>query len=145
MKTKEEIKRWLLENCVDRYGNLDLSSLDFSDFEGNIFIGYMKVKNNLYQYYQMVGGSLFQSCQVVDGDLLQYGQKVQGNLNQSYQTAGRDLFQYSQSVGVNLFSQKLKEDEVWEDKDYCMMRVKKLKEITADELAKMGYKLKGEE
>ena len=145
MKTKQEIKRWLLEHCVDRYGNLDLSSLDFSDFEGNIFIGYMKVKNNLYQYYQMVGGSLFQSCQVVDGDLLQYGQKVQGNLNQSYQTAGRDLFQYSQSVGVNLFSQKLENDEVWEDKDYCMMRVKKLKEITTDELAKMGYKLKGEE
>ena len=123
MKTKQEIKRWLLENCVTDSGNLNLSDLDFSSFDGDIFINGMQVKHSLYQYSQRVGKDLYQSGQ----------------------TVGRDLFQYSQSVGVNLFSQKLKEDEVWEDKDYCMMRVKKLKEITADELAKMGYKLKGEE
>ena len=120
MKTKEEIKKWLLKNCVNHNGDLDLGELDFSDFEGTIYTYYMKVKNNLWQDYQTVGGDLFQDGQTVDGDLLQDGQKVQGNL----------------------FSQKLENDEVWEDKDYCMMKVKKLKEITTDELAKMGYKIK---
>lgn len=49
MKTKKEIKKWLLENCVNNLGNLDLSGLDFSDFKGNVIIGQMKVKWSLDQ------------------------------------------------------------------------------------------------
>lgn len=37
MKTKEEIKRWLLRHCVDKDGDLDLSCLDFSDFGGDVY------------------------------------------------------------------------------------------------------------
>lgn len=39
MKTKKEIKKWLLKNCINYIGNLDLSELDFSDFKGNVIIG----------------------------------------------------------------------------------------------------------
>lgn len=44
MKTKQEIRDWLLENAVGFSGNLDLSDLDLSDFDGNVYINYMKVK-----------------------------------------------------------------------------------------------------
>lgn len=49
MLSKQEIKKWLLENCVNEMGNLDLSGLDFSDFDGNVDISYMKVKLSLSQ------------------------------------------------------------------------------------------------
>ena len=74
MKTKDEIKNWLLENCIDSFGNLDLSELDFSDFE--------KLKGNLYQDYQEVKGSLYQNGQKVSGDLWQDCQKVEGTIFQ---------------------------------------------------------------
>lgn len=45
MLSKEEIKKWLLENCVNEYGKLDLSGLDFSDFDGDVYIFGMKVKD----------------------------------------------------------------------------------------------------
>lgn len=71
MKSKEEIKKWLLENCVDSIGDLNLSSLDFSDFDGDIYTSNMKVKKDLYQSHQAVGGSLTQDCQKVVGNIFQ--------------------------------------------------------------------------
>ncbi len=50
MKSKEEIRDWLLENAVSEYGNLLLRGLDFSDFDGNVYIDYMKVKKDLHQH-----------------------------------------------------------------------------------------------
>ena len=82
MKTKEEIKQWLLENCVDEDGDLDLSNLDFSDFDGNVNIYNMIVKGNLNQSGQVVYGDLWQRCQIVKGDLYQDSQSVDGNLYQ---------------------------------------------------------------
>lgn len=69
MKTKEEIKQWLLENCLNEGGYLDLSGLDFSDFDGDIYIGRMIVKKSLRQDEQIVKGNLFQSYQLVGKDL----------------------------------------------------------------------------
>ena len=60
MKSKEAIKDWLLENAVDYNGDLDLTFLDFSDFDGNILMSGMKVRGHLFQDYQMVEGDLFQ-------------------------------------------------------------------------------------
>lgn len=71
MKTKEEIKKWLLENCIDENGDLDLRNLDFRDFDGDIYISCMKVKKDLYQGYQAVEGNLYQRGQIVVGDLYQ--------------------------------------------------------------------------
>ena len=36
--TAKEITEWLLENCVGSDGNLVLSNLDFSDFDGDVYI-----------------------------------------------------------------------------------------------------------
>lgn len=76
MKSKEEIKKWLLENCVDKDGDLNLIGLDFSDFNGNIYIGAMKVKGDLVQCHQTVKGDLHQTYQVVGGTLFQDKEKV---------------------------------------------------------------------
>ena len=93
IKNKEEIKEWLLNNCLTKKGDLDLSGLDFSDFNGYVDISEMKVKGDLYQSYQKVEGDLFQGNQEVKGDLIQNNQKVQGDLIQSDQKVGRDLTQ----------------------------------------------------
>lgn len=69
MKTKLEIKQWLLENCVEQNGDLDLSGLDFSDFDGDIYINRMIVKGSLYQGKQIVKGNLIQSNQLVGKNL----------------------------------------------------------------------------
>lgn len=82
MLSKDEIKKWLLENCVDKKGKLDLSGLDFSDFDGTIDISGMKVKKNLLQSNQKIGGWLDQDRQEVGGNLYQNYLKVSGNLYQ---------------------------------------------------------------
>lgn len=87
---KQEIKAWLLANCLDKYGDLDLTSLDFSDFEGDVKLSDMKVKKNLFQGHQTVEGSLYQGCQ-----------EVKKYLYQSRQTA-KDLYQ-SQQVAENIY------------------------------------------
>ena len=69
MKNKEEIRDWLLNNCINENGSLDLSELDFSDFEVDIDISNMKVKGNLHQGNQEVKGDLIQNSQEVKGDL----------------------------------------------------------------------------
>lgn len=83
MKSREAIKQWLLSNCVDEMGILDLSCLDFSDFDGDIDISGWKVKGDLYQNCQKVEGNLHQSWQEVNGNLYQYCQEVNGNLVQA--------------------------------------------------------------
>lgn len=82
MKTKEEIREWLLDNAVDEYGDLDLSGLDFSDFEVDVYISNMKVQ-----------GNLFQSGQEVQGSLDQCGQKVQGHLYNKNNKYGEYLYE----------------------------------------------------
>ena len=93
MKNKEEIKEWLLRNAVNENGSLNLSGLDFSDFEVDIDISNMKVKGNLIQSYQEVKGELWQSNQKVEGSLYQSFQEVQGNLYQNSQEVKGILYQ----------------------------------------------------
>ena len=82
--TKDDLKVILLDNFVKNYENgelyLDLIDLDFSDFNGDIYIAGMKVKENLYQSCQEVKGDLFQDNQEVKGDLYQDYQEVKGDL-----------------------------------------------------------------
>ncbi len=84
-KNREEIRNWLLENCVNENGDLDLTYLDFSNFDGNIYISCMKVKKDLIQSNQEVKANLFQSYQKVEGSLYQHTQKVEEDLWQSFQ------------------------------------------------------------
>lgn len=111
MKTKQEIKEWLLANCINKYGILDLSELDFSDADISVDISIMRVKHNLYQCYQKVDGSLFQDNQKVKGDF---------------------------------YDHKLRKNQEWKNFGPCVKRVKKLKEISLEEVEELGYKLKEE-
>lgn len=106
MKSKEEIKQWLLANCVDERGDLNLIGLDFSDFEGDIFIGDMKVNKNLYQDNQAVVGHLFQNFQVVGCTLYQEEQEVGQHLYQHRQTVKGDLWQGRHKVNGKLYDLK---------------------------------------
>lgn len=113
MLSKEEIKKWLLENCV-KGGKLDLSGLDFSDFCGEVDISGMKVGGNLVQNYQEVDGNLmqndqkvglvlWQSEQTVGSALFQEKQRVGGYLWQDCQTAGNGIYQSHQESGGDIY------------------------------------------
>lgn len=96
MKTITELRDYLLENYVNEDGDLILDNLDFSDFDGDVYIDCMKVKGDLTQSYQ----------------------EVQGSLYNRYSKYGRNLYEEPST--------------------------KLLKEVTEEELAELGYKLKGE-
>ena len=101
MKTREEIKQWLLKNSVDKFGRLDLSGLDFSDFDGDILACHWIVKGSLYQSDHRIGGDLFQDSQVVQGSLLQSEQIVKGSIVQSNQVTGGSIFQQKNQVAFD--------------------------------------------
>ena len=98
MLSREEIKKWLLDNCVDCNGDLNLSDLDFNDFEGDIFINHWKVKHNMWFQKHEVDSDLWQGHQVVQGDLNQSWQIVMNELNQYHQEVQGDLYQFDQFV-----------------------------------------------
>lgn len=87
----EEVAKWLVKNRTDENGDLDLSCLDFSDFDGNVDISGLKVKCNLCQDTQTVGGSLLQSLQTVGGILRQDGQKVKGRIVYDLDSLNKDF------------------------------------------------------
>lgn len=103
MKSKEYIKKWLLKNAVNKNGHLDLSYLDFSDFDGDVFINHMKVKGTLWQNFQEVEEDIYQDCQATGRHLCQDCNNV-----------GGDLSQIMQRVNGNFYNHKLKDDEYWE-------------------------------
>lgn len=124
-KTIGEVKCWLLDNRVDEDGNLILTGLDFSNFDGDVYIDNMKVKKDLRQCKQEVGGSIFQNHQVAKGYLFQKKQNV-----------GESLFQGESKVYGN-YESKASEvaGEITEERSVGM----RFKKITRDELEKMGY------
>lgn len=122
MKSIEEIRDWLLANAVNNEGDLYLVGLDLSNFDGDVFISKMKVKNDLYQNFQIVGKDLLQYCQDV----------------------GKSLYQDSQKVGEKFYNHKLKKDEYWEEYEDYVVRTKRHKKITKQQLAEMGYELEDE-
>lgn len=113
----KKLKDYLLENYVKENGDLDIRGLDLSDFDGDVYIGEMKVKGNLYQSSQKVEGYLYQDNQQVKGYLYQESQKVEGDLHQSYQEVEGNLRQNFQKVEGNLhqYAQKVK-GILWDDK-----------------------------
>mgnify|MGYP000920153857 CR=1 FL=1 len=115
----EELRDLLLENCVNDNGDLVISNIDLSEFKGNVILDGWTVGGSGFVdlSFWEVKGNLYQRCQKVNGDLYQSYQSAK-NIYQGFQTA-KNIYQSYQNV-----------------------RAKKLKEISLDELAKMGYKLK---
>jgi len=93
MKDINEVRDYLVKHRTDKFGDLDLSNLDFSNFDGNIYISGMKVKNDLFQMGQLVRGDLYQNSQIVKGYLYQGNQKVEGSLYQDNQVVEEYLVQ----------------------------------------------------
>lgn len=114
-KTINELRDYLLRHYVDGEGDLYLGGLDFSDFDGDVYISGMKVKGDLQQDYQEVKGDLWQGRQNVEGHLWQSNSTVQG----SYNCEGN-------RVGGSIYA-----DEP----------TKLLKEVTRKELAEMGFEV----
>ena len=139
-KTIEEVRNYLLANRVDEYGDLMLSGLDFSDFDGNVFIESMKVKGSLLQSYHIVQGNLFQHEHEVKGNLSQSYHEVGGNLYQYSQEVKGNLYQYNHEVQGNLSHGNSKYGGELIEYPYSEL----LKEITLEELEELGYKLKKE-
>ena len=83
--TIKDLKKIMLDNFINEYGDLDISGLDFSDFDGDVIINRMKVKKNLFQNCQQVGSDLLQGYQQVGNDLFQNRQEIGGYLIQDYQ------------------------------------------------------------
>ena len=48
MKTYKEIQEWILENCVDEYGHVNLMELNFEGWD--VYLSRMKAKR-IYQSY----------------------------------------------------------------------------------------------
>ena len=151
MKTINELRDYLLENYVNDIGDLDISCLDFSDFDGDVVLNGMKVKGSLHQDYQDVKGDLWQGNQKVGGDLTQSRQKVGGDLWQNGQKVDGTLWQGNQKVEGNLRQSY----STVKGNYYCVDvkvggsiniddPIELLKDITREELAKMGYRLKDE-
>ena len=126
-KTIEELRDYLLENYVDGDGDLFIEGLDFSEFDGNVYIGGMKVQGDLYQRNHKVQGDLYQRDHKVQGNLFQNSHEVQGS-----------LFQNSQKVQGNYYCKNIKVKGVIKTNE----PTKLLTEITLEELAELGYKIK---
>lgn len=127
--TINDLRDYMLEHFVDENGILAIKGLDFSEFDGTVAITGMKVKNDLYQGYHTVGGHLSQTTHTVGGTLFQSHHKVGGNLLQGQQEVGSDYKCISVKYGGKLFVDEPQ---------------KTLKELTVEELAQLGYKLKEE-
>ena len=147
--TREEV---LLELFTDEDGDLYLSWLDFSDFEGNVWVSGLKVKKDLRLNDNMVKGNLWQNNCVVEGNLYQSYHEVKGDLYQWEHNVKGDLYQDKQKVDGNLYQSyqevegdyytldiKVKGEIVFEEP------TKMLKKITLQELKEMGYELEEKE
>ena len=115
MSKIDKLRDYLLENYVDGLGDLNLIGLDFSEFEGNVFLCNMKVKGDLFQDYQKVRGDLWQG-----------GQEVGGDLWQSYSEIKGDYHCEDTKVGGEINTNE---------------PTKILKKVTREELAEMGYEV----
>ncbi len=103
MKTIESLRDYLLANYVNEDGDLNISGLDFSEFDGDVVINGMKVKRDLYHSYYEVRGDLFQDGHEVKGDLFQGYHAAKGNLYQSEQSVQGSLFNEDNVYGGELY------------------------------------------
>lgn len=99
--TPLSLEEYLLEYYVDGWGDLDLTELDFSDFDGDIYISHMSVGGSLIQSNQKVVGDLIQGNNLVKGRLLQ-DESVADYVDQSGNVAKRTLVNMYNEYGKML-------------------------------------------
>jgi len=79
---KKEIRDWIIQHCKNKNGDIDLDGLDFSQFNGDVFIGHMKVKHDLHQGSQTAGSYILQSNQTAGSYIFQSNQTARWMLLQ---------------------------------------------------------------
>ena len=94
--TKKELVQIIKDNFADEDKRIDISGLDFEDYDVNI--GGLKTNGYLYQDYQKVGKTLYQDHQEVSRILFQSNQKVGGNLYQNRQKVEGFIWQYNHNA-----------------------------------------------
>lgn len=67
--TPKQLKKLLLKYCLTPDGHLDLSMVDLSDFNGNVYISNWIVKNNLYINNHIVYGDMYINKNKVGGNV----------------------------------------------------------------------------
>lgn len=71
--TKQELVKLLKREFTNEDGNIDISGLDFGEFEGFIDLSKIKSKGNVYQGHHCNEGNVFQSFHSNEGDVYQGG------------------------------------------------------------------------
>ncbi len=115
-----QVKEWLLANCINEFGDLDLGYLDFSDFDGDVCIDNLTVKKDLYLN----------------------NAKVKGSIYQEDQKAGQDIFQGEQEFGGVLLTQNTSGLIFVENWDMGVVYKNKKEKLTLEEIEeKLGFKV----
>ena len=103
--TKDELVKLLIDNFTDENGNLDLSNLNFGDFDGHIYINNMQAKRDIlqdghytfgdiYQYSHENKGSIYQGSHVNQDDIYQSHHENTGNVAQHKHKNHGDIEDY---------------------------------------------------
>lgn len=104
MLTGAEVKAWLLENCVNSSGDLDISFLDFSDFDGNIFATNWRAKGDIICDGCTTQGFISQSNHVAK-QITQTGHRADRVL-QFRHTTSDSIHQYGHQSGKNIYQDR---------------------------------------
>ena len=81
MKTKKEIKNWILKNCIDKNGDVDLSYLDFENI--NIILSHIKAKS-IYNENQEAKNEIYNKKQKAQ-QINNWSQETKNEIDNSYQ------------------------------------------------------------
>lgn len=93
MKSKKRLVEYLLEHHVDEDGDVDISGLDFGEFEGDVDISGIKSKGDIFQGLHKNNGHIEQSGHENDGNVWQYGHRNEGNIWQGGQRNEGNIWQ----------------------------------------------------
>lgn len=112
MLTPKEAKKLLLDNFTDEDGNLNISNIDLSDFEGDVYLSGWKVKRNLFQGFQDVGRDLSQYSQKVGRNLYQDNDKSDASKSTLYKpNLQKELYRANRIIDALLLLVREKRDE----------------------------------
>ena len=84
MRSKIEILEWIIENCTNFFGEIDLSKLNFG--KRNVLLNGIKTKGNIDNYNQ--------EAYYIDN----YGQKAEHRIKNSFQEAQNIIRNYNQKA-----------------------------------------------
>ena len=86
MRSKIEILEWIIENCTNFFGEIDLSKLNFG--KRKVLLNGIKTKGNIDNYNQ--------EAYYIDN----YGQKAEHRIKNSFQESKQEIINIKQKANV---------------------------------------------